>query len=149
MTIRTSIRREPAKLFGSSAEGKIQRKRRFRDPERTRERLLQAAFREVHRSDLQGAGIDAILAATNVTKGCRFFGRAWSPHVSDVSPDAISTVDVKASGGELRSLALFNISTDVGGRTRLLALLREGNEHEAYEIDEDGFCRRPVKQCGS
>src|SRR5271169_4049022 len=33
--------------------------------------------------------------------------------------------------------------------TRLSALLREGNEHEAYEIDEAGFCRRPVKQCGN
>src|SRR3981081_235358 len=45
------------------------RKRRFRDPERTRERLLQAAFREIHRSGFQSAGIDTILADTNVTKG--------------------------------------------------------------------------------
>src|ERR1700744_2972857 len=49
------------------------RKRRFRDPERTRERLLQAAFREVHRSGFQSAGIDAILAATNVTKGALYY----------------------------------------------------------------------------
>jgi TetR/AcrR family transcriptional regulator, transcriptional repressor for nem operon len=48
------------------------RKRRFRDPERTRERLLQAAFREVHRSGFQSAGIDTILAATNVTKGALY-----------------------------------------------------------------------------
>ena len=48
------------------------RKRRFRDPERTRERLLQAAFREVHRSGFQGTGIDTILAATNVTKGALY-----------------------------------------------------------------------------
>ena len=46
-----------------------ERKRRVRDPERTRERLLQAAFQEVHRSGFQSASIDAILAATNVTKG--------------------------------------------------------------------------------
>jgi AcrR family transcriptional regulator len=46
--------------------------RKFRDPERTRERLLQAAFREVHRSGFQSAGIDTILAATNVTKGALY-----------------------------------------------------------------------------
>jgi AcrR family transcriptional regulator len=49
-----------------------EKKRRFRDPERTRERLLQAAFREVHRSGFQRAGIDTILAATNVTKGALY-----------------------------------------------------------------------------
>jgi TetR/AcrR family transcriptional repressor of nem operon len=49
------------------------RKRRFRDPERTRERLLQAAYREVHRSGFQSAGIDTILAATNVTKGALYY----------------------------------------------------------------------------
>ena len=53
--------------------GNHKRKRRFRDPERTRERLLQAAFREVHRSGFQGAGIDTILAATNVTKGALYY----------------------------------------------------------------------------
>jgi AcrR family transcriptional regulator len=47
-------------------------KRRLRDPERTRERLLQAAFREVHRTGFQSAGIDTILAATNVTKGALY-----------------------------------------------------------------------------
>jgi TetR/AcrR family transcriptional regulator, transcriptional repressor for nem operon len=47
-------------------------KRRLRDPEGTRERLLQAAFREIHRSGFQSAGIDTILAATNVTKGALY-----------------------------------------------------------------------------
>ena len=50
-----------------------QRKRKSRDPEGTRERLLQAAFREVHRSGFQCAGIDAILAATSVTKGALYY----------------------------------------------------------------------------
>src|SRR5262244_1671348 len=49
------------------------KKRRLRDPERTRERLLQAAFREVYRYGFQSAGIDAILAATNVTKGALYY----------------------------------------------------------------------------
>ena len=50
-----------------------ERKRRLRDPERTRERLLQAAFREVRRSGFRSAGIDTILAATNVTKGALYY----------------------------------------------------------------------------
>jgi TetR/AcrR family transcriptional regulator, transcriptional repressor for nem operon len=49
-----------------------EKKRRARDPERTRERLLEAAFREIHRSGFQSASIDAILAATNVTKGALY-----------------------------------------------------------------------------
>lgn len=49
-----------------------EQKRRRRDPGRTRERLLQAAFREVYRSGFQGASIDTILAATNVTKGALY-----------------------------------------------------------------------------
>jgi len=36
-------------------------KRRLRDPDRTRERLLQAAFHEVHRSSFQSVGINRIL----------------------------------------------------------------------------------------
>ena len=49
------------------------RKRRLRDPERTRDRLLQAAFQEVYRYGFQSAGIDTILAATNVTKGALYY----------------------------------------------------------------------------
>ncbi len=49
-----------------------EKKQRLRDPERTRERLLQAAFQEVHRSGFQSASIDTILAATNVTKGALY-----------------------------------------------------------------------------
>ncbi len=48
------------------------KKARSRDPQRTRERLLQAAFREVYRYGFQNAGIDTILAATNVTKGALY-----------------------------------------------------------------------------
>lgn len=44
-------------------------KRKSRDPERTRGRLLKAGFREVYRSGFQGASIDTILTAANVTKG--------------------------------------------------------------------------------
>jgi TetR/AcrR family transcriptional repressor of nem operon len=46
---------------------------RLRDPEGTRQRLLQAAFREVYRYGFQSAAIDTILAATNVTKGALYY----------------------------------------------------------------------------
>jgi TetR/AcrR family transcriptional regulator, transcriptional repressor for nem operon len=49
------------------------RPRRTRDPQRTREHLLRAAFREVYRYGFQSAGIDTILAATNVTKGALYY----------------------------------------------------------------------------
>jgi TetR/AcrR family transcriptional repressor of nem operon len=45
---------------------------RTRDPDRTRERLLRAAFEEVYRVGFQSAGIDSILAPTNVTKGALY-----------------------------------------------------------------------------
>ena len=54
----------PKKLQRSAA--------RLRDPEGTRQRLLQSAFREVYRYGFQSAGIDTILAATNVTKGALY-----------------------------------------------------------------------------
>ena len=50
-----------------------EKKPRFRDPECTRERLLQAGFQEVYRSGFQSASIDTILAATNVTKGALYY----------------------------------------------------------------------------
>jgi TetR/AcrR family transcriptional regulator, transcriptional repressor for nem operon len=46
---------------------------RLRDPERTRQRLLQAAFREVYVSGFQSARLKAILAASGVTKGTLYY----------------------------------------------------------------------------
>src|ERR1700691_6799011 len=44
----------------------------LRDPERTRERLLQAASREIYRSGFQSASLHTILAAARVTKGALY-----------------------------------------------------------------------------
>jgi AcrR family transcriptional regulator len=60
------VRKNPVR---KNPEGKAPR---LRNPERTRERLLQAAFREVYKVGFQSAGIDTILAATNVTKGALY-----------------------------------------------------------------------------
>ena len=46
---------------------------RLRDPERTRERLLDAASREIYRSGFQSASLDTILASTGVTKGALYY----------------------------------------------------------------------------
>ena len=64
----------PYKLVGMLVRKHPQaRKRRSRDPERTRERLLQAAFREIYRSGFQSASLDTILAAAGVTKGALYY----------------------------------------------------------------------------
>ena len=57
------LRRKPPK----------QRARRLRNPKHTRKRLLKAAFQEVYRSGFQSASLDAILAATGVTKGALYY----------------------------------------------------------------------------
>jgi TetR/AcrR family transcriptional regulator, transcriptional repressor for nem operon len=46
---------------------------RRRDPERTRERLLLSAFREVYRWGFQTVDLDTILASTGVTKGALYY----------------------------------------------------------------------------
>ena len=46
---------------------------RLRDSGRTRERLLQAASREIYRSGFQSASLDTILAVAGVTKGALYY----------------------------------------------------------------------------
>jgi TetR/AcrR family transcriptional regulator, transcriptional repressor for nem operon len=47
-------------------------KRRFRDPDATRDKLLQAAFEEIYRRGFQAASLDTILAKAGVTKGALY-----------------------------------------------------------------------------
>ncbi len=62
-------------LVGMSAARKNPKRRatRLRDPERTRERLLQAASREIYKSGFQSASLDTILASAGVTKGALYY----------------------------------------------------------------------------
>jgi TetR/AcrR family transcriptional repressor of nem operon len=46
--------------------------KKARNPERTRQRLLQAAFQEVYKSGFQSADLDAILGKAGVTKGALY-----------------------------------------------------------------------------
>ena len=47
-------------------------KRRGRDPDITRNKLLQAAFEEIYRRGFQAASLDTILAKAGVTKGALY-----------------------------------------------------------------------------
>jgi TetR/AcrR family transcriptional regulator, transcriptional repressor for nem operon len=47
-------------------------KRRSRDPDATRDKLLRAAFEEIHRRGFQAASLDTILAKAGVTKGALY-----------------------------------------------------------------------------
>ena len=47
-------------------------KRRLRDPDATRDKLLNAAFEEIYRRGFQAASLDIILAKAGVTKGALY-----------------------------------------------------------------------------
>jgi TetR/AcrR family transcriptional repressor of nem operon len=70
-----TLRGLPSILVGMLAARKNSKRRAAprRDPERTRELLLQAAFREVYRSGFQSASLDTILVAAGVTKGALYY----------------------------------------------------------------------------
>jgi TetR/AcrR family transcriptional regulator, transcriptional repressor for nem operon len=52
--------------------GKIMVKRRGRDPDVTRDKLLKAAFEEIYRRGFQAASLDTILAKAGVSKGALY-----------------------------------------------------------------------------
>lgn len=60
---------------------------RTRAPEATRERLVAAAFEEIHRHGYQGAGLDTILAHAGVTKGALYH------HFADKADLAHAVID--------------------------------------------------------
>lgn len=70
--------------------------RRTRAPEATRERLLAAAFEEIHRHGFQAASIDSILATTGLTKGALYH------HFADKSALGHAVVDEVVRGLTLR-----------------------------------------------
>src|SRR5271163_1910531 len=69
-----TLRPLPYMLVGMLAARKNSKRRasRPRDPERTRERLLHAAAREIYRSGFQSASLGTILASAGVTKGALY-----------------------------------------------------------------------------
>ena len=59
-------------LTATKTRGKRANAVRSRDPERTRQHLLQAAFQEMYKSGYQSADLDAILGKAGVTKGALY-----------------------------------------------------------------------------
>src|SRR6266481_2604060 len=57
----------------AARKNSTRRATKLRDSERTRERLLQAASREIYRSGFQSASLDTILAIAGVTKGALYY----------------------------------------------------------------------------
>jgi TetR/AcrR family transcriptional repressor of nem operon len=62
-------------------------KRRKREPDVTREKLLQAAFAEIYRQGFQAASLDVVLAKAGVTKGALYH------HFSDKAALGHAVVD--------------------------------------------------------
>jgi len=80
------------------------RARRTRAPEATRERLVVAAFEEIHRHGYQGAGLDTILASAGVTKGAlyhHFADKAELAHA--VIDEVIRTLTLRRWTGPIAS----------------------------------------------
>jgi len=76
----------PSRANRSSATSRS-RTGRVRAPEATRERLVAAAFEEMHRHGYQGAGLDTILATAGVTKGALYH------HFADKAEIAHAVID--------------------------------------------------------
>jgi TetR/AcrR family transcriptional regulator, transcriptional repressor for nem operon len=68
---------------------------RLRDSERTRERLLQAASREIYRSGFQSASLDTILAVAGVTKGALYYHFESKEALGHAVVDEIIAPDVR------------------------------------------------------
>jgi TetR/AcrR family transcriptional repressor of nem operon len=67
-------------------------KRRSREPDITREKLLKAAFEEIYRRGFQAASLDTILAKAGVTKGALYH------HFSDKASLGYAVVDEVVKG---------------------------------------------------
>jgi TetR/AcrR family transcriptional repressor of nem operon len=72
--------------------GKTMVKRRGRDPDVTRDKLLKAAFEEIYRRGFQAASLDTILAKAGVSKGALYH------HVTDKVSLGYAVVDEVVKG---------------------------------------------------
>jgi TetR/AcrR family transcriptional repressor of nem operon len=68
---------------------------RLRDSERTRERLLKAASREIYRSGFQSASLDTILAVAGVTKGALYYHFDSKEALGHAVVDEVIAADVR------------------------------------------------------
>lgn len=98
---------EPTTARKSTGKRSGRTKRRVRQPDVTRQRLLTAAFEEMYRHGFQGASLDTILARAGVTKGALYH------HFPDKAALGYAVVDEVVRGLLLeRWLGLLDQSTD-------------------------------------
>ena len=76
---------------------------RTRAPEATRERLVAAAFQQIHRHGYQGAGLDTILASAGVTKGALYHHFAnkkelYQAVVEDMEQELVERLEAAGAG---------------------------------------------------
>lgn len=80
-------------------------KRRSRDPDATRDKLLNAAFEEMYRRGFQAASLDTILAKAGVTKGALYH------HFPDKAALGYAVVDEVVKGLLLKRWGVMAPST--------------------------------------
>ena len=80
-------------------------KRRLRDPDATRDKLLSAAFEEIYRRGFQAASLDTILAKAGVTKGALYH------HFSDKAALGYAVVDEVVKGLLLKRWGVLEPAT--------------------------------------
>jgi TetR/AcrR family transcriptional regulator, transcriptional repressor for nem operon len=98
-----------------------------RDPDRTRERLLEAGFREIHRQGFQPASLEAIVDSAGVTKGALYH------HFGGKQALGYAVVD-EVLGRLLYEHWLRPIEHAADPLDALIATIRKASQSEAIEL---------------
>jgi TetR/AcrR family transcriptional regulator, transcriptional repressor for nem operon len=98
-----------------------------RDPDRTRERLLEAGFREIHRQGFRPASLEAIVDGAGVTKGALYH------HFAGKQALGYAVVD-EVLGRLLHEHWLGPIEHAADPLAALIATIRKASQSEAVEL---------------
>jgi TetR/AcrR family transcriptional repressor of nem operon len=98
-----------------------------RDPDRTRERLLEAGFREIHRQGFQPASLEAIVEGAGVTKGALYH------HFGSKQALGYAVVD-EVLDHLLHEHWLGPIEHATDSLDALIATIRRASQSEAVEL---------------
>lgn len=104
-------------------------KRRGRDPDVTRDKLLQAAFGEIYRRGFQAASLDTILAKAGVTKGALYH------HFPDKASLGYAVVDEVVKGFLLERWGVLEPSSGDPVTTLQRILRRRAANLTAHEVE--------------
>ena len=104
-------------------------KRRGRDPDVTRHKLLQAAFEEIYRRGFQAASLDTILAKAGVTKGALYH------HFPDKASLGYAVVDEVVKGFLLERWGVLEPPSGDPVTTLQRILRRRAANLTAHEVE--------------